>query len=95
MKTQNIGSSFDDFLSEEGRLGDAAAIAVKRVIAWQISQAMKGQNMSKTSLAEKMHTSRASLNRLLDEQDASLTLTTLASAAAALGKKIKIELVPA
>lgn len=95
MKTQNIGSSFDDFLLEEGMLEEAAAIAVKRVIAWQIAQAMKGQKMTKTSLAEKMRTSRASLNRLLDENDASLTLTTLTSAAAALGKKIKIELVPA
>ncbi|OEZ58581.1 XRE family transcriptional regulator [Duganella sp. HH105] len=94
MKKQNIGSSFDDFLIEEGALEDATAVAVKRVIAWQIAQAMKKQKMSKTSLAEKMHTSRASLNRLLDENDASLTLTTLASAAAALGKKIKIELVP-
>lgn len=94
MKKENIGSSFDDFLIEEGALEDATAVAVKRVIAWQIAQAMKKQKMSKTSLAEKMHTSRASLNRLLDENDASLTLTTLASAAAALGKKIKIELVP-
>ncbi len=94
MKKENIGSSFDDFLVEEGALEDVTAVAVKRVIAWQIAQAMKKQKMSKTSLAEKMHTSRASLNRLLDENDASLTLTTLASAAAALGKKIKIELVP-
>jgi antitoxin HicB len=95
MKNQNIGSNFDDFLLEEGMLEETAAIAVKRVIAWQIAQAMKGQKMTKTSLAEKMRTSRASLNRLLDENDASLTLATLASAAAALGKKIKIELVPA
>jgi antitoxin HicB len=95
MKNQNIGSKFDDFLLEEGMLEETAAIAVKRVIAWQIAQAMKGQKMTKTSLAEKMRTSRASLNRLLDENDASLTLATLASAAAALGKKIKIELVPA
>lgn len=93
MKKENIGGSFDDYLIDEGTLEDATAVAVKRVIAWQIAQAMKKQKMSKTSLAEKMHTSRASLNRLLDENDASLTLTTLASAAAALGKKIKIELV--
>ncbi|MQA40254.1 XRE family transcriptional regulator [Rugamonas aquatica] len=94
MKLHNIGSSFDAFLIEEGALEDATAVAIKRVIVKQIAQAMKKQKMSKTSLAEKMHTSRASLNRLLDENDASLTLTTLASAAAALGKKIKIELVP-
>lgn len=70
-------------------------VAVKRVIAWQIAREMKGQKMTKTALASKMHTSRAALNRLLDESDTSLTLTTLAGAAAALGKKIKIELVPA
>lgn len=95
MTPQNIGGSFDDFLIEEGMLEDVAAVAVKRVIAWQISQAMKAQKITKTRLAEKMHTSRASLNRLLDENDSSLTLSTLVSAAAALGKKIKIEIVPA
>jgi antitoxin HicB len=94
MKKQNIGSSFDDFLSEEAMLEEVTAVAVKRVIAWQIEQEMKGQKLTKTVLAEKMHTSRAALNRLLDENDTSLTLTTLAGAAAALGKKIKIELVP-
>ena len=90
--TQHIGSSFDDFLQEEGILEEVNAVAVKRVLAWQIAQAMKAQNLTKTALAEKMHTSRASLNRLLDEEDTSLTLTTLTSAANALGKQIKIEL---
>jgi DNA-binding Xre family transcriptional regulator len=65
---------------------------MKRVIAWQIEQEMKAQHLTKTSLAAKMKTSRAALNRLLDENDTSLTLTTLASAAAALGKKFKFEL---
>jgi hypothetical protein len=41
---------------------------------------------------KRLHTSRAALNRLLDENDASLTLTTLASAAAALGKKVNLQL---
>ena len=90
--TQHIGSSFDDFLQEEGIFEAVNAVAVKRVLAWQIAQAMKEQNLTKTALAEKMHTSRASLNRLLDEEDTSLTLTTLTSAANALGKQIKIEL---
>jgi antitoxin HicB len=90
--TQHIGSSFDDFLQEEGIFEEVNAVAVKRVLAWQIAQAMKAQNLTKTALAEKMHTSRASLNRLLDEEDTSLTLTTLTSAANALGKQIKIEL---
>jgi len=94
MKKKNIGSDFDDFLREEGMLEEATAVAVKRVIAWQIEQEMALQNITKTAMAKKMHTSRASLNRLLDENDTSLTLTTLAGAAAALGRRIKIELAP-
>ena len=91
MKHKNIGSNFDDFLSEEAMLQDATATAMKRVIAWQIEQEMKAQKLTKTALAAKMHTSRAALNRLLDASDTSLTLTTLASAAAALGKQVKLE----
>lgn len=92
MSKKNIGSSFDDFLKEEAMLDDATAIALKRVIAWQIAEEMKTQHLTKTELAKRMHTSRAALNRLLDEEDTSLTLTTLASAAAALGKTINFQL---
>ncbi len=95
MAKKNIGSNFDDFLKEEAMLEEVTAVAMKRVIAWQIAQEMKAQQMTKTALAKKMHTSRAALNRLLDENDASLTLTTLASAAAALGKKVNLQLAPA
>ena len=92
MRKKNIGSSFDDFLQEEAILDETTAVALKRVIAWQIAEEMKAQQLTKTTLAKRMHTSRAALNRLLDENDASLTLTTLASAAAALGKKINLQL---
>ena len=95
MAKKNIGSSFDDFLKEEAMLEEVAAVAMKRVIAWQIAQEMKVQQLTKTALAKRMHTSRAALNRLLDENDSSLTLTTLASAAAALGKKVNLQLAPA
>jgi len=90
----HIGSDFDDFLIEEAILDEVTAVATKRVIAWQIAEGMTALKLSKTAMAKKMHTSRASLNRLLDEEDISLTLTTLVSAAAALGKKVKIELEP-
>ena len=73
-------------------LGEATAVAVKRVIAWQIEREMAAQKLTKTAMAKKMRTSRASLNRLLDENDTSLTLATLAGAAAALGCRIKLEL---
>ena len=92
MGNQHLGSNFDDFLTEEALLEEATAIAMKRVIAWQIEQEMKAQKLSKTAMATKMHTSRAALNRLLDATDTSLTLTTLASAAAALGKRVRVEL---
>ena len=86
MSMNNIGSNFDDFLNEDATLEGATAVALKRVIAWQIGEEMKAQQMTKTELAKRMHTSRAALNRLLDETDPSLTLTTLASAAAAAGR---------
>ena len=92
MKAENIGSSFDDFLQEEGLLDEANAVAIKRVIAWQIDQEMKTQKLTKSAMAKKMRTSRAALNRLLDETDTSLTLTTLSRAATVLGKKFRIEL---
>lgn len=91
MGKKNIGSRFDDFLQGEAILEDATAVALKRVIAWQIAEEMKAQQITKTELAKRMHTSRAALNRLLDETDPSLTLTTLASAAAALGRKVNIQ----
>lgn len=91
----HIGSSFDDFLIEEDIFEAATANATKRVIAWQIQHEMDILKLNKTAMAKKMHTSRAALNRLLDEEDTSLTLSTLISAAKALGKKVKIELEPA
>jgi antitoxin HicB len=92
MSKKNIGSSFDEFLTDNATLDEATAVAVKRVIAWQIEREMKAQNLNKTEMAKKMHTSRAALNRLLDANDTSLTLTTLASAASVLGKTLKVEL---
>ena len=88
-----IGSDFDDFLKEEGIYELSTAAALKKVLAMQIEAEMKAQQLTKTSMAKRMHTSRAALNRLLDDSDTSLTLTTLASAASALGKGAKIELV--
>ncbi len=92
MNQLHIGSDFDEFLKEEHLLEEVTAIAVKKVIAWQIAQEMSVLKLSKSTMAKRMGTSRASLNRLLDEQDTSLTLSTLASAANVLGKKLSIEL---
>ncbi len=93
MKEQFIGSNFDDFLAEEGLLAEAQAVAVKRVLAYQIGQLMITQNLSKTVMARRMKTSRAALNRLLDPENPSVTLQTLKRAASVLGKRIQVELV--
>ena len=61
MSKKNIGSSFDEFLSENASLDEATAIAVKRVIAWQIEQEMKTQNLNKTTMAKKLHQPRRAL----------------------------------
>jgi predicted XRE-type DNA-binding protein len=91
-KNQHIGSDFDDFLQEEGLLAEAEATAVKRVIAYQIEKEMTERQISKSALARVMRTSRSSLDRLLDPENASVTLLTLESVAMALGKRLKVQL---
>lgn len=88
-----IGSSFDEFLAETGELAEVNAIAIKRVIAWEIAQKMEKERISKTAMAELMETSRSALNRLLDPQNTSITLHTLNNAARAVGKTLNIELI--
>jgi antitoxin HicB len=88
-----IGGDFDDFLGEEGLLAETDVVAIKRVIAYQIEQLMEKQQLTKSEMAERMATSRASLNRLLDPSNPSVTLQTLERAAAALGKRLRLELV--
>ena len=94
-KNKHIGSNFDDFLDEEGILEEATAVAIKRVLAWELDQAMKARKISKTKLAEKMGTSRAQLDRILSETDTSLTIKSLSNIAQALRYRVNIQLVPA
>jgi DNA-binding Xre family transcriptional regulator len=87
-----IGSKFDDFLKAEGIYEGTTARALKRVIAWQIAEAMKAEGMTKTELARRMKTSRAVLDRLLDAKNPAVTLSTISRAASALGRRIRLEL---
>jgi predicted XRE-type DNA-binding protein len=88
----HLGSRFEDFLRADRRLEAASVVAVKRVLAWQLSKALEESGLPKSQLAERMGTSRAQLDRLLDPENPSVTLDTLARAAAALGKQLRIEL---
>ncbi len=93
MKMENIGSSLDDWLREEGTYEEVTAVAIKRVLARQIAQEMASQNLSKSEMAKRMHTSRAALDRLLDPASDAVTLNTLFKAATAVGRQINMELV--
>ena len=92
--TIHIGSDFDDFLAGEDLAEEVSAAALKRVIAWQIAEAMKAQKVSKKALAERMQTSRTAVDRALDQNDPGMTLATLASAARALGQRVEVRLIP-
>jgi antitoxin HicB len=92
MNNKHIGSDFDDFLEEEGLLAEAEAVAIKRVIAFQVEQMMSEQHLSKTEMSRRMKTSRAALDRLLDPANQAVTLQTLDRAARALGKRLQISL---
>jgi DNA-binding Xre family transcriptional regulator len=93
IKPKSIGSSFDDFLKEEGIYEQVTAAAIKRVIADQIEEAMAEKHVSRSEMAKRMNTSRASLQRLLDPKNDSVTLNTLFKAATAIGRHVRVELV--
>lgn len=92
MAKRNIGSDFDRFLEEEDLLQEVTAVAVKRYIAFQLTEKMSERNLSKAEMARRMETSRSALDRLLDPENSSVTLQTLQSAVKALGGRLKIEL---
>jgi antitoxin HicB len=92
MKRGHIGSDFDYFLKQEGLLAQCEAGALKRVVAWQLEQEMKRRRISRATLASRMKTNRATLDRLFAQDKSSVTLQLLEQAALALGHKLKIEL---
>jgi hypothetical protein len=92
-KGRASAETFDEFLAEQGLLEEAEEVAIKRVLAWQIGEAMKAQGITKTAMAARMRTDRRQLDRLLDPNNGSVTLSTLRRAASALGRGLRIELV--
>ncbi len=94
-KNAHVGSSLDSFLVEQGLHDEATAVAMKRVISWQVAEAMKRSGVTKVAMAARMRTSRSLLDRLLDADDTGLTLDTLSRAASALDLRLHLELRPA
>ena len=87
------GDLFEDFLKEQGTYEETTEIAIKRVLAFQLAAAMKEQKVSKVEMARRLKTSRSQLDRLLDPDNDTVTLSTLARAAKAVGRGLKVELV--
>lgn len=92
-KKGGIGSSFAAYLKDEDIYAETSAIAIKRVLAFELEKAMASEGMSKKELAERMHTSRSQLDRILDPENDKIQLDSLFKAARALGKDVRLELV--
>ena len=92
IKNKFIGSSFDEFLNDNDILAEVEAVATKKVLSWQIKQAMDKLKITKKEMAKRMNTSRAVVDRLLDPVNPGLTLKNLEKVAAVLHKTVRIEL---
>jgi len=93
MSNKHIGSNFDDFLEENDLLADAQAMACSRVVAWEIEQFLLESNTTKSEFAAALKTSRSSLNRLVNPDNTSVNLNTLAKAGEVMGKKLELRYV--
>jgi antitoxin HicB len=94
-RTNPNGSTLDNFLEQEGIQVEAQAVAIKRVLAWQLGQAMRKQQKTKRAMAKQLRTSRSQLDRLLDPGNVSVTLDTITRAARVLGKRVVLEVTDA
>jgi antitoxin HicB len=89
---KHIGSSFEDFLKEQGIFEETTTQAVKRVLAWQVSETMKERGISKIEMAKRMHTSRSQVDRFLDPNNDKVLIETVQRAASAIGKRVLLSL---
>jgi len=94
-RNKHLGSSFDEFLQTEGLYEEVTALAWKRVLSWEVAEAMKKEGISKSEMAKRMGTSRSQLERLLDQKNPNILLETVQKAAAAVGKRLTIGLTDA
>jgi antitoxin HicB len=92
-KKGHIGSSFKDFMKDAGLHQEASAVAIKRVLAWQLENAMAKEGVTKNEMAKRMRTSRSQLERILDPENDKIQLDTVFKAARVLGRELRLELV--
>lgn len=92
-KNPRVGSSFENWLEEEGIREEVTAAAAKAVISLKLAEEMKKKRITKKRMAELMKTSRAQLDRILDPDNGSATIESLQRAARIVGKELRMELV--
>ena len=86
------GTKLDEFL-DEGEIREVVhAEAITRVIAWQLSQEMQRLGVTKAVMAERMHTSRAQVDRILKAKG-NVTVESLQRAATLVGRELRLQLV--
>lgn len=90
-KHNYIGSNLDDFLKEEGILEHCEEVGSKYAFTMQLKDEMQKQEVSKEELANRMHTSRSAVDRILDPNKPS-TLRSFYRAAMAVGRPLRISL---
>lgn len=93
-KSKNIhaGSSFDDFLKEEGILEHCQEVGAKYAFVMQLQEELEKQNLTKEEFAKRIGTSRSALDRLLDPSKPS-NIRSLINAASAMGKHLRISMI--
>jgi transcriptional regulator with XRE-family HTH domain len=88
--SKHDGSTLDSLFEELGELEEVEAMAAKKILAVQAARRMKELGLTTTALAERMHTSRNQVHRILDERDAGITLKVLFRLADALDMPLRL-----
>ncbi len=89
--TKFAAGTLDAFFDELGELDEVNVRALKRGIAYTARNEMRVRGISASELARRMGTSRAQIARVLDDDDASITLDTLVRLGSALGLEATVE----
>ena len=91
-KNPPVGSTLESLVQEDDFYEDINSDAIKSVLAYKLGEAMKAQNLSKSTMAKQMRTSRSQLDRLLDPQNEGVTLHSLKRTAEAVGMRLELQL---
>lgn len=87
---KHTGSTLDSLFEELGELEEVNALAAKKILALQTERRMKELGLTTTTLAAKMGTSRNQVHRVLDQDDAGITLKVLFRLSKALQMPLRV-----